>query len=158
MPLIQANEDAIKDLKSKTEIFISPNINDISQSIDFILNQHVTATAPSNIQVPSMNSQNLALVDSLEERIEELETQQQSLGHLDSQHGQFTSGWNQQRSENIDFKGIIYIKFYFEDPDYVEKCMRANMNHPLHGLFADILFFRKFFVNKSYIECNEIFN
>ena len=38
LPLIQANADAIKDLKSKTENFISPNINDSSHSIGVILN------------------------------------------------------------------------------------------------------------------------
>ena len=49
LPFIQANKDATKDLKSKTENFISTNINDSSQYIDVIINQHVTATTPDNI-------------------------------------------------------------------------------------------------------------
>ena len=74
LPLIQANEYAIKDLNSKTENFISPNNNDSSQSIDFIINKHLTATTQGNVQVPLINSQHLALIDLLENRIEELET------------------------------------------------------------------------------------
>ena len=109
MPLIQANENSIKDLKSKTEKFIYPNINDISHSIDVILNQHVTAKTPGNIQVPSITDQHITIIDSLENIIGELETQQQSLGHLDSQHGKFTSRWNHQRLENIGFKALHMI-------------------------------------------------
>ena len=43
LTLIQANDDVIKDQKYKTENFIYPNINDSFQSIDFIINRHVTA-------------------------------------------------------------------------------------------------------------------
>ena len=98
MPLIQANEDAIKDLKYKTENFIYPNINDSSQSIDFIINQRVTAMTKGNIKLPPMTSQNLALIDWLENIIEEFETQQQSIGHMDPHHGKFPSRWNRQNS------------------------------------------------------------
>ena len=36
--------------------------------------------------------------------------------------------------------------------------MRANMNHPWHGLFVDIVFFRKLFRNESYSERNKTLN
>ena len=52
----------------------------------------------------------------------------------------------------------MYKQFYFEDHDDVEKWMRANMNHPLNGLFVDIVSYNKFFGNKSYIERNNILN
>ena len=55
-PLILANADVIKDLKYKTKNFISPNINDISQTIGFRLNQRVTTTNQVNVKVPSMNT------------------------------------------------------------------------------------------------------
>ena len=76
LPLIQFNDDVIKDLKSKPENFISPNINDSFQPIDVILNRRVTTTTPGNIQFPYMIAQNLALIDTLEKCIESLETQQ----------------------------------------------------------------------------------
>ena len=38
LPLIQSNEDSIKDLKPKNETFISTNINDSYQPIGVILN------------------------------------------------------------------------------------------------------------------------
>ena len=76
LSLIQSNEDVIKDLKSKPENFISPNINDSFQPIDVILNQRVTTKTPGNIQFPYMIAQNLALIDTLEKCIESLETQQ----------------------------------------------------------------------------------
>ena len=38
LPPIQANDDTIKDLKSKTKNITTPNINDSSQSINVILN------------------------------------------------------------------------------------------------------------------------
>ena len=52
----------------------------------------------------------------------------------------------------------FYKQFYFEDPYAFEKWMRANINHPQHGLFVDIVSFNKFFRNKSYIERNNILN
>ena len=36
--------------------------------------------------------------------------------------------------------------------------MRDNMNHPLHGLFFDIVYFSKFFGNESYIDPNKTLN
>ena len=65
LPLIQANEYAIKELKSKTENLISPNICDSSQSINFILNWYVTDTNQGNVKVPYMTAQHLALSDSV---------------------------------------------------------------------------------------------
>ena len=80
LPLIQSNENAIKNLKSKTENFISPNINDSSQSIDVTLNRPVTATPSGDIQVQSITDYHIDLIDLLKNCIEELETQQ---NHLD---------------------------------------------------------------------------
>ena len=87
-----------------------------------------------------------------------METQQQSLGQLDSQHGQFPSHWKHQHSENLGFKGVTYKHFYFEDPANVEKWMRSDMNHPSHGLFVDIVSFSEFFGNESYIDRNKTLN
>ena len=63
LSLIQSNEDAIKDLKSKTENFIYPNINNSSHSADFILNRRVTAINQGNVRVPSMNAHHISLID-----------------------------------------------------------------------------------------------
>ena len=52
----------------------------------------------------------------------------------------------------------MYKQFYFEEPDDVEKWIRANKNHPSHGLFLDIVSFREFFVNEGYIERNKTLN
>ena len=158
MPLIQANYDVIKDFKSKTENFISPGINDISQSDDFVLNQHVTAKIYSDFQVPSMTAHGIVLIDSFEGGGEELETQQQSLVKMDSQHGQFPSRWNHQRSEIIGYKGVTYKRFYFGDPDDAKKWMRYDMNNPFHELFAYIASYSKLFGNENYIERNKTLN
>ena len=80
------------------------------------------------------------------------------LGRLDSQHGQFPSRWNHQRLENLGFKGVTYKHFYFEDPINVENSMIANMNHPSHGFFVDIVSFIECFGNGSYIERNKTLN
>ena len=105
-----------------------------------------------------MTDQNLALIDSLENFIEEQELQQPPLGKLVSQHGQFNFRWNHQHSENIGFKGVTYKQFYFEYHIDVEKWTRANINHPPHGLIFDIFSFSNLFGNESYIERNKTVN
>ena len=85
-----------------------------------------------------------------------METQQQPLVQMDLHHGQFSSCWNHQRSENLGFKGVMCKQFYFKDPVDVETWMRANMNNLLRGLFVDIISFIDLFVNESYIDCNKI--
>ena len=105
-----------------------------------------------------MTIQHLILIYSLENCIEELEAQQQSIVQLESHHGQFTSSWNHQLSENIDFKGVTLKYIYFEDPTNVEMWTRANMNHLSHGLFFDIISCSEFFGNESYVERNKTLN
>ena len=52
----------------------------------------------------------------------------------------------------------FYKQFYFEDPYAFEKWMRANINHPQHGLFVDIVSFSEFFGNVRYIKRSKILN
>ena len=123
--------------------------------------------SPTSGNGPSLN---LALTSSKTQPIE-IQALKTKLTDLESKLSSISSSLNNglnnlsnpdstcnPQSNSLGFQGVPYNGLFFPDPESVEMWLRANLTHPLHGLFVDIVSFGKFFGNYRYIECNSTLN
>ena len=155
LPKILSIEEGNKKLKTTFEDYFGDHSSKrVSSNIDRLLN-------PPEAVPPSATATNQASIDQLKSMIETLSTKVQSLesktssmqsggSHLSPGH--YGAGSN--HSGNFEHSGTKYRQYYFKDPSEVESWMRANMSHPSHGLFVDLVSFSEFFGGERYVERN----